>query len=70
LEDFLPVSHARWLADRIPNVVTHFPPDDDHSNVEENNRAAAFAWLKASVDQSPGPGLRDCDYFRSTGPSG
>jgi pimeloyl-ACP methyl ester carboxylesterase len=52
LEDFLPVSHARWLADRIPNVVTHFPPDDDHSNVEENNRAAAFAWLKASADQN------------------
>jgi hypothetical protein len=51
-EDFLPVSHARWLADRIPSVVTHFPPDDDHSNVEANNQAAAFAWLKASVDQN------------------
>ena len=49
LKDFLPVSHARWLADRIPSVVTHFPPDEDHSNVEENNRAAAFSWLKASV---------------------
>jgi pimeloyl-ACP methyl ester carboxylesterase len=49
LKDFLPVSHARWLADRIPGVITHFPPDEDHSNVEENNRAAAFSWLKASV---------------------
>ena len=49
LKDFLPVSHARWLADRIPSVVTRFPPDEDHSNVEENNRAAAFSWLKASV---------------------
>ena len=48
-KDFLPVTHARWLADRIPNVDTHFLADEDHSNVEENNRAAAFAWLKGSV---------------------
>lgn len=49
LKDFLPVSHARWLADRIPNAITHFPQDEDHSNVEENNRATALAWLKASA---------------------
>jgi pimeloyl-ACP methyl ester carboxylesterase len=49
LKDFLPVSHARWLADRISNVTTHFLPDEDHTNVEENNRAAAFAWLKGFV---------------------
>jgi pimeloyl-ACP methyl ester carboxylesterase len=49
LKDFLPVTHARWLADRIPNVITHFPPADDHSNIEENNRAAAFAWLASTV---------------------
>jgi hypothetical protein len=47
MQDFLPVAHARWLADRIPNVTTHFPADEDHTNVEENNRAAAFAWLAA-----------------------
>jgi hypothetical protein len=34
-----------WLADRIPNVTTHFPADQDHTNVEDNNQAAAFAWL-------------------------
>jgi pimeloyl-ACP methyl ester carboxylesterase len=49
LKDFIPVTHAQWLTGRIPNVVTHYSPDEDHSNVEENNRAAAFAWLKASV---------------------
>lgn len=47
LQDFVPVAHARWLADRIPNVTTHFPADQDHTNIEENNRAAAFAWLTA-----------------------
>jgi pimeloyl-ACP methyl ester carboxylesterase len=44
-QDFLPLSHARWLADRIPSVTTHFPADHDHTNVEDNNQAAAFAWL-------------------------
>jgi pimeloyl-ACP methyl ester carboxylesterase len=46
LQDFLPVAHARWLADRIPHVTAHFPADEDHSNIEDNNRAAAYAWLK------------------------
>jgi len=45
LQDFVPVAHASWLADRIPDVNTHFPAGDDHTNVEENNRAAALAWL-------------------------
>jgi pimeloyl-ACP methyl ester carboxylesterase len=45
MQDFLPIAHARWLADRIPNVTTHFPADQDHTNVEGNNQAAAFAWL-------------------------
>jgi pimeloyl-ACP methyl ester carboxylesterase len=49
LRDFVPVAHARWLADRIPNVTTHFPPDEDHTNIEENNRSAAFAWLTAHL---------------------
>jgi pimeloyl-ACP methyl ester carboxylesterase len=49
MRDFLPLAHARWLADRIPDVTTHFPADDDHTNVEENNRAAAFAWLAAHI---------------------
>ena len=47
MRDFVPLTHARWLAARIPNVTTHFPADEDHTNIEENNRAAAFAWLTA-----------------------
>jgi len=49
LNDFLPVAHARWLAARIPRVTAHFPAGDDHTNVEENNRAAAYAWLKRQL---------------------
>jgi pimeloyl-ACP methyl ester carboxylesterase len=49
LKDFVPVAHARWIAERIPTVATHFPADEDHTNIEENNRAAAYAWLRAYV---------------------
>jgi pimeloyl-ACP methyl ester carboxylesterase len=49
LRDFVPVAHARWLADRIKDVTTHFPADEDHTNIEENNRAAAFGWLTAHI---------------------
>jgi hypothetical protein len=48
-QDFLPAAHARWLADRIPDVTTHFPAAEDHTNIEHNNRAAALAWLAARV---------------------
>ena len=49
LQDFVPVAHARWLADRIPDVTAHFPADEDHTNIEQNNRAAALAWLTAHI---------------------
>jgi pimeloyl-ACP methyl ester carboxylesterase len=49
MKDFIPIAHARWLADSIPNITTHFPPDEDHTNIEENNRAAAYSRLKAYV---------------------
>ncbi len=35
LKAFLPIAHARWLADRIPHVTTHFPAGEDHTNIEE-----------------------------------
>ncbi len=47
MKDFIPLAHARWLAERIPRVTTHFPADEDHTNIEENNRSAAYAWLQA-----------------------
>jgi pimeloyl-ACP methyl ester carboxylesterase len=49
LRDFLPVTHGCWLADRIPDVTTHFPADEDHTNIEEHNQAAALAWLRTSA---------------------
>lgn len=40
-----PPGHARWLVARIPHITPHLPEHDDHTNVEDNNRAAAYAWL-------------------------
>ena len=44
-----PLGHGRWLAERIPHVTAHFPEDEDHTNIEENNRNAAYAWIRAQV---------------------
>lgn len=41
-----PPGHSRWLADHIPHATAHFPADQDHTNVEENNRSAAIAWVR------------------------
>jgi pimeloyl-ACP methyl ester carboxylesterase len=40
-----PPAHSRWLAQQIPLVTAHFPSDQDHTNVEEDNRGTALAWL-------------------------
>lgn len=44
-----PAAHSRWLADHIPHVTARFPAGEDHTNVEENNRAAAIAWVRAHI---------------------
>jgi pimeloyl-ACP methyl ester carboxylesterase len=40
-----PPAHSRWLAAHIPHATAHFPADQDHTNIEENNRSAAIAWV-------------------------
>jgi pimeloyl-ACP methyl ester carboxylesterase len=44
-----PPAHGRWLAERIPHVTAHFLVDEDHTNIEENNRTAAYTWLREMV---------------------
>jgi pimeloyl-ACP methyl ester carboxylesterase len=41
-----PPGHSRWLAAHIPRATAHFPADQDHTNVEENNRSAAITWAR------------------------
>jgi pimeloyl-ACP methyl ester carboxylesterase len=45
-----PPSHGRWLAERIPHVAAHFPADDDHTDIEEKNRSAAYTWIRDHVE--------------------
>ncbi len=40
-----PAAHSRWLAEHLPDATARFPADEDHANVEENNRGAAIAWV-------------------------
>jgi pimeloyl-ACP methyl ester carboxylesterase len=44
-----PPAHSRWLAARIPHATAHFPADQDHTNVEEDNRGAAIAWVRSHM---------------------
>ena len=37
----------------IPHATAHFPADQDHTNVEENNRSAAIAWVHSHMIKSP-----------------
>jgi len=32
-----------------PRVAAHFPANDDHTNIEENNRSAAYTWIRRTV---------------------
>jgi pimeloyl-ACP methyl ester carboxylesterase len=41
----VPVVHGRWLAAHVPGIVAHLPESQDHTNIEHNNREAAYAWL-------------------------
>jgi pimeloyl-ACP methyl ester carboxylesterase len=42
----VPVAQGRWLAAHVPGLIAHFGADEDHTNVESNNREAAYAWLR------------------------
>ena len=44
-----PPAHSRWLATHIPHATAHFPADEDHTNIEENNRTAAIACVRRYI---------------------
>ena len=44
-----PPSHSQWLTERIPHITAHFTEDEDHTNIEVNNRADAYAWIRSQV---------------------
>jgi pimeloyl-ACP methyl ester carboxylesterase len=41
----IPVVHGRWLAAHVPGLIAHISESEDHSNVEHNHKAEAYAWL-------------------------
>ncbi|HXW46294.1 MAG TPA: alpha/beta fold hydrolase [Streptosporangiaceae bacterium] len=44
-DEAVPAAHARWIAATLPRAELHLAADEDHTNVEENNRSHALAWL-------------------------
>lgn len=43
----VPVVHGRWLAAHVPGIVAQLSEYEDHTNVEHNNRQAAYDYLSA-----------------------
>jgi len=48
-----PPGHGRWFAEHIPQITAHFPADEDHTNIEENNRVAGYQWILQTVLNHP-----------------
>jgi pimeloyl-ACP methyl ester carboxylesterase len=42
---FVPVSHGRWLAARIPDVDARIDPSDGHLTLFERRMREVNAWL-------------------------
>ncbi len=44
-DGFVPVSHGRWLAERIPRIEARFYAEDGHLSLSANRVPEAHAWL-------------------------
>jgi hypothetical protein len=43
------VGRLERIAAHIPHATAHFPAGQDHTNLEENNRSAAIAWVRSHM---------------------
>ena len=46
---FVPVSHGRWLAERIPGVDARIDPSDGHLTLFERRLREVHEWLLAHI---------------------
>jgi pimeloyl-ACP methyl ester carboxylesterase len=44
-DQFVPIAHGRWLAERIPNVDARLSPDDGHLTLATRRMPEVQAWL-------------------------
>ncbi|MEJ7706746.1 MAG: alpha/beta hydrolase [Nocardioidaceae bacterium] len=51
-DEHVPTSNGHWLADNVPGIVAEFPELEDHTNVEDTNKRAAYGWM-AGLAESP-----------------
>ena len=50
---FVPVSHSKWLATKIPNVETRFLPEDGHLTLSLRYIPEIHAWLLDKLSAYP-----------------
>lgn len=63
-----PPAHSRWIVSRLPNVTAHFPPEHDHTDIEDDHRETAYAWIRATMGQDRSqPSITAVDGVRRRG---
>ena len=48
-DQFVPVSHSRWLASRMPDAETRFLPEDGHLTISLRRIPEVHDWLLSKL---------------------
>jgi hypothetical protein len=49
-DQFVPVSHGKWLAERVPGAEARFTAEDGHLTIGQRGIPKVHAWLLERFD--------------------